>query len=256
MTPATHFLSRPDSHIRFSWWKRSNITCFSVGLRSTHDLTSVQNESALYNDIVVFDFQDTYRNLTIKTLTSLNWAVSTFNTLFILKADDDTVANVKKIISFLQRKINPNSEIILGDCVAGVPVDRNMTSKYYISYHDYPFRAWPPFCFGTGYVISSLAVRHLLALTNETRLYHLEDVSMGLLANKIPAVRILNVDRWRGISLNWNRCPRTFTFHDVRPEVAEMLWKRCMMGANNDGDVIPARRDVINFPREPFGGAP
>ena len=78
---------------------------------------------------------------------------------------------------------------------------------------------------------------------------------MGLLANKIPGVRILNVDRWRGISLDWNRCPRTFTFHDVTPEVAEMLWKRCMMGANSDGDVIPARRDVINFPREPFGDA-
>ena len=251
-----HLLTTFCSGLIHTYIFHCRIFKYSVGLRSTRDLTSVKNESVFYNDIVVLNFQDTYRNLTIKTLTSLHWAVNTFNTSFILKADDDTVANVRKIISLLQRKINPNSEIILGDCVAGVAVDRNMTSKYYISYHDYPFRAWPPFCFGTGYMISSLAVRHLLQLVNQTRLYHLEDVSMGLLANKVPGVRILNVDLWRGISLNWNRCQRTFTFHDVRPEVAEMLWKRCMMGANSDGDVIPARSDGINFPREPFGGAP
>ena len=199
----------------------------------------MQNESALYNDIVVFDFEDSYRNLTIKTLTSLHWAVKTFNTSFILKVDEDMVANVRDIISLLRRKITPDSEIILGDCVSGIPIERNMTSKYYISYHDYALGAWPPVCFGTGYVISSLAVRHLLTLTNETRLYHLEDVSIGLLANKIPSIGILNVKQWKGISLDRNRCPRTFTFHDVTPEVAEMLWKRCMMKPNSDGDVIP-----------------
>ena len=200
----------------------------------------MQKESDLYNDIVVFDFD--HQN--------------TFNTSFILKVDEDMVANVREIISLLHRKISPYSEIVLGDCVSGISVDRNVTSKYYISYHDYPFRAWPPFCFGTGYVISSLAVRHLLALTNETRLYHLEDVSIGLLANKIPGIGVLNVKQWKGISLDKNRCPRTFTFHDVTPEVAEMLWKRCMMGPHSNGDVIPTGRDVINFLREPFGVAP
>ena len=205
----------------------------------------------LHSDIVVFDFEDTYRNLTLKTLTSLHWAVNTFNTPFILKIDDDMVANVKEIIRLLKAKINPSSEIILGECLVNVPVIRNMTSKYYVNHHDYPFTAWPPFCFGTGYVISSFAVRHLLAVANDTRLCHLEDVSLGILARRVESVRILNVRKWKGITMETNTCPGTFTFHNVTPEAAETLWTRCMMGRKSGHDVIPNEHDVrITYQRQ------
>ena len=194
-------------------------------------MRSVQNEFTRNNDIVVFDFEDTYRNLTIKTLTSLHWAVHTFNTSYILKVDDDTFPNVNEILHFLQQRISPTSKVILGHCSGDNPVDRNKTSKYYVGFHDYPLREWPPFCFGTGYVISNLAVHRLLEFTKEPRLYHLEDVSLGLLARKVGNVEILNIDKWKGYSLDGkvHDCPDTYTFHNVGPDVMETMWKNCFM---------------------------
>ena len=226
----------------------------------------MQNESALYNDIVVFDFQDTYGNLTIKTLTSLHWAVNTFNTSsYIFKVDDDVFSYVGDLLKLLKNKMNKSGNFLLGDCESNTKVNRNPHSKVYVSFHDYPDVTWPTFCFGTAYVISSLAVRHLLALTNETRLYHMEDVSLGLLARKSKHTQLLDVGRWKSEQTgseqtgsehtgseqigsehtgNRNRCPRTYTYHSVDPATIETLWRRCGMNSSSRA-VIYTEDEII-----------
>ena len=213
----------------------------------------------MYNDIVVFDFQDAYRNLTIKTLTSLHWAVNTFNASYIFKVDDDVFPYVKDLLKLLKNRANKSGDFLMGDCENNTKVNRNPHSKVYVSFHDYPDVTWQTFCFGTAYVISSLAVRHLLALTNETRLYHMEDVSLGLLARKSKHTQLLDVGRWKseqtGIEYTGsehsgsektgsrNRCPRTFTYHSVNPVAMETIWRRCVM--NSSSRVVIYTEDEI-----------
>ena len=42
----------------------------------------LQEEAQLHDDIVVFDFLDTYVNLTIKTIVSLKWIFNVYKTYF------------------------------------------------------------------------------------------------------------------------------------------------------------------------------
>ena len=204
---------------------------------------------------MVFDFQDTYRNLTIKTLTSLHSAVNTFNTSYLLKVDDDVFPYVGDLLKLLKNRTNKSGNFLMGDCENNTNVNRNPESKVYVSYHDYPDVTWPPFCFGTAYVISSPAVRHLLALTNETRLYHMEDVSLGLLARKSKHTQLLDVGRWKSEHTgsaqtrsaentgseqtgnektgSRNKCPHTYTYHSVAPVTMEAIWRRCGMNSSS-----------------------
>ena len=218
------------------------------GRNSSDDLGTVQKESALYNDIVVFDFEDNYRNLTIKTLTSLHWVVNTFNTSFILKVDDDMFPYVGEILKLLKNRTNKTGNFLLGDCESHVKVNRKPHSKVYVSFHDYPNVTWPAFCFGTAYVISSLAVDHLLALTNETRLYHIEDVSLGLLASKSKDTQLLDVGRWKSEQTgSRNICPETYTSHSISPVTLETLWNTCVIKSNKR-TMIYTEGEVIRIP--------
>ena len=59
--------------------------------------TKLQEEAQFYNNIVVFDFLDTYVNLTIKTIVSLNWVFNSYNTDIFLKLDDDALLSVTNV---------------------------------------------------------------------------------------------------------------------------------------------------------------
>ena len=63
----------------------------------------VEAERKKFNDIIQTDFIDTYKNLTIKTITGLKWA-RTFcpNAKFILKTDHDAFVHVPNLIRYLK----------------------------------------------------------------------------------------------------------------------------------------------------------
>lgn len=51
-------------------------TVFLIGKSQNHTLqTKVDEEDAKYEDIVQFNYMDTYNNLTLKTISGLKWAV-------------------------------------------------------------------------------------------------------------------------------------------------------------------------------------
>ncbi|XP_076039159.1 uncharacterized protein LOC143024258 [Oratosquilla oratoria] len=63
----------------------------------------LQDEARNYNDIIMDNFQDSYKNLTLKTLASLHWLLQHCPKVpYILKIDDDVLLNVRA----LQRLLN------------------------------------------------------------------------------------------------------------------------------------------------------
>lgn len=83
--------------IRETWAKRGLFpqTRLVFMLGSTHNKTiqhKIELESQIYNDIVQQNFDDSYRNLTLKCIMSLEW-VSNYcpSAKYVLKTDDDVI---------------------------------------------------------------------------------------------------------------------------------------------------------------------
>ena len=57
-----------------------------------------------YKDILQIDFQDSYRNLTLKSMLSFRWAVDECSSFqYILKTDDDMIVNFDVLIDQLDQ---------------------------------------------------------------------------------------------------------------------------------------------------------
>jgi len=69
----------------------------------TSEVVSKYNEEKeVYNDFIKADFQDSYRNLTLKTVHMLDWVQSyCSHAKFFMKTDDDVFLNVPAILNFL-----------------------------------------------------------------------------------------------------------------------------------------------------------
>lgn len=58
----------------------------------------------LYDDLIVASFVDSYDNLTLKTMASLEWIDNYCNqSEYILKTDDDMFINVPNLLSFIDK---------------------------------------------------------------------------------------------------------------------------------------------------------
>ena len=163
--------------------------------------TKLQEEAQLYNDIVVFDFLDTYLNLTIKTIVSLNWVFKAYNTDIFLKVDDDVLLNVMDVHHTLSKHIHSNrsghpENAIAGRCYSGVRVIRNLQHKWGVSRKAYSPSTYPSYCIGLSYALTRSAVSTLLNQTHNTPLIHLEDVSIGILAQKGRNIKLISIPNW------------------------------------------------------------
>ena len=163
--------------------------------------TKLYEEARIYDDIVVFDFLDTYRNLTTKTIVSLNWVFNAYNTGVFLKLDDDALFNVTDVHQTVSKHLN-NSEsegphnTILGRCFSGVPVNRNLKHKWGVSKEAYSSPTFPRYCKGLCYAITRSAIPLLLNQTHNTTFIHIEDVTVGILAQKAGNIKLIYINNW------------------------------------------------------------
>ena len=195
--------------------------------------TALHEEAQLYDDLVVFDFWDTYPYLTIKTIVSLNWVFNVYKSNIYLKVDDDALFNVTDVYQTVLRYLHNNTGHIgvLGYCRSGLPVRRDLQHKWGVSKEAYSPPTYPRFCFGHSYALTRSAVSLLLKQTHNTPLIHLEDVSVGLLAQKAGNINLINIYNWLAegnlMDDNLQDYRKYHTIHtgQGRIEEVEKLWK-------------------------------
>ncbi|XP_008580051.1 PREDICTED: beta-1,3-galactosyltransferase 4 [Galeopterus variegatus] len=174
-------------------------------------------ESAAQGDILQAAFQDSYRNLTLKTLSGLNWANKHCPMArYILKTDDDVYVNVPELVSELvlrggrweqwERVMEPQKEAAIGDEKPGgqalggeaVPLlylgrvhwrvnpSRTPGGRHCVSEEQWPhtWGPFPPYASGTGYVLSASAVQLILKVASRAPPLPLEDVFVGVSARR------------------------------------------------------------------------
>ncbi|KAM7147032.1 UDP-GlcNAc:betaGal beta-1,3-N-acetylglucosaminyltransferase 9 isoform 1-T2 [Macrochelys suwanniensis] len=152
----------------------------------------VHQESLMYQDILLWDFLDTFFNLTLKEIHFLNWADEFCSSVkFIFKGDADVFVNVENIIDFLERH-DPAEDLFVGDIIYNAHPIRVQKSKYYIPETMYGLGTYPLYAGGGGFLLSSCTMKKLFQACKEVELFPIDDVFLGMCLQRISLKPVLH----------------------------------------------------------------
>uniref|UniRef100_A0AAZ3PU79 Hexosyltransferase n=2 Tax=Oncorhynchus tshawytscha TaxID=74940 RepID=A0AAZ3PU79_ONCTS len=89
-------------------------------------------ESHTFGDILLWDFDDTFFNLTLKETHFLQWVNdSCSNVQFIFKGDADVYVNIENILEMVKGQ-KPDKDLFVGDIIHHARPIRRHSSKYFV----------------------------------------------------------------------------------------------------------------------------
>lgn len=141
-------------------------------------------EFNIFQDILIGDFQDSYRNLTLKTLSGLKYAsLYCSQARYVMKVDDDTLINFKTLVDTLTR--SPKEDFITGYVCSRCRPMRDQNHKWYLSLQEYPRPFYPDYLKGPAYVMSGDLPAKIISMSLKTSLFLWEDVYIGIILEKL-----------------------------------------------------------------------
>nr|XP_019957732.1 PREDICTED: UDP-GlcNAc:betaGal beta-1,3-N-acetylglucosaminyltransferase 9 [Paralichthys olivaceus] len=137
-------------------------------------------ESQTFRDILLWDFEDTFFNLTLKETHFLKWVNSSCPQVkFIFKGDADVYVNVENILEMLQGQ-KPDEDLFVGDIIIHAKPIRRRSSKYYVPEFVYGGGLYPNYAGGGGFVMSGHTARRLSSACQQVELFPIDDVFLGM----------------------------------------------------------------------------
>ncbi|TSK28118.1 N-acetyllactosaminide beta-1,3-N-acetylglucosaminyltransferase 2 [Bagarius yarrelli] len=160
----------------------------------------IKEESKMYGDIIMWDFMDTFFNLTLKDILFWNWFPKHCqNARFVFKGDDDVFVRTPAVLDYLedQEKLifkkhghfKKIEDFIVGDIItAAVPL-RSETNKYFIPDSFYK-GIYPTYPGGGGVIYSGALVPKLLQISRRVHLFPIDDVYLGMCLQRLGVIPI------------------------------------------------------------------
>jgi hypothetical protein len=137
-----------------------------------HDI--IRNESDIYRDVIQENFQESYANLTIKSVMALKWTTEYCpGATYIMKSDDDMIINIPAILDFLE----DNKELentLIGALNGKSRVYR--AGRWGVSRKSFPFTFYPPYMAGNAYLMPGKLAIKLYEISKYVPLIKIEDV--------------------------------------------------------------------------------
>ncbi|XP_075152150.1 uncharacterized protein LOC142226142 [Haematobia irritans] len=221
--------------IRQTWGhfgtRRDVSTAFVLG-RTTNATISeaLTQENMIYGDLIRGHFIDSYNNLTLKTLSSLEWVDQHCpKTKYILKTDDDMFINVPKLLQFLDAH-SKDKRVIYGRLAKKWKPIRNKKSKYYISTGQFNAAVFPPFTTGPAYVLTSDIVHELYQKSLEQVYLKLEDVFTTGIVAQLLGIKRVHVNEFLNRRIAFNPCNirKSISVHMIKANEQFDLWKKLL----------------------------
>ena len=166
-------------------WER--VFVIGKALSAEHS-EEIRQEAAFFEDILVLNMTDSYKNLVIKILSEMLWSLIHVNPRFILKTDDDVYVRVPRLLSWLDNYANNNyagDKLYGGFVIGDGEVRRGEKRKNRVARDCLAKDFYPPYCTGAFYVLSTDILPSLLKAVERRPAFPVEDAYMGILAQEI-----------------------------------------------------------------------
>ncbi|NXQ60132.1 B3GL1 acetylgalactosaminyltransferase, partial [Anthoscopus minutus] len=218
---------------RDSWWGQRILTLFLLGQDAQREdgaaALSVEDESILYGDIIRQDFMDTYDNLTLKTIMAFQW-LSEFcsNARFFMKTDTDVFINTANLVKLLLQ-LNSSENVFTGYPLIGNLPYRGLDRKRFISYEEYPFKLYPPYCSGLGYILDGKLALKAYELMGHVKPLKFEDVYVGICLNilKVNVTVPEDAEQFFLYKISFDTCKyrHLIAVHGLTPSELVQFWQ-------------------------------
>ncbi|XP_067132952.1 beta-1,3-galactosyltransferase 5-like [Centruroides vittatus] len=157
---------------------------FGLGLAGDpRALENISRESYRYDDILQENFSESFRNLALKSVMGLKWAVTHCPEAdYFMKTDDDLLIHVPNLLKVLKKYSPEYRNIIchknrvrrilrkeLGERIPPA------YGKYMVTDRDLPGQFFPPYCAGMGYVFPQQVAKDLYQAALVTPYFFIED---------------------------------------------------------------------------------
>ncbi|XP_062972045.1 N-acetyllactosaminide beta-1,3-N-acetylglucosaminyltransferase 2 [Elgaria multicarinata webbii] len=183
--------------IRESWGKETRsgditiVRVFLLGQTPSEDhypdlSDMLKFESDTHQDILLWNFRDTFFNLTLKEVLFLKWVSNTCpDTQFIFKGDDDVFVNTHQILDYLKSLTKEKAkDLFIGDVIQDAGPHRDKRVKYFIPENIYD-GSYPPYAGGGGFLYSGDLALRLTNISDRVLLYPIDDVYIGMCLQKL-----------------------------------------------------------------------
>lgn len=232
--------SEPRQVIRSTWAAREGPAppqwqaVFLVGQTADAGAArEIQREQQAFGDLLVGNYLDAYRNLTLKVMHGLKWAAERCRPRYVLKTDDDCFVNTAWLPAFLQEHNRVRAGLYAGSLFSREKrqVIREPSSKWYVSRQDYRPEEYPPYASGIGYLLSLDAAQRLLGAAERVRPIPVEDAYVGILAEE-AGIRVQASARFAKHNVHWQVCNYRYllVIHHLSPR-EQAAAKRSMLQA-------------------------
>ncbi|KAL4641428.1 N-acetyllactosaminide beta-1,3-N-acetylglucosaminyltransferase 2 isoform X1 [Arapaima gigas] len=146
----------------------------------------IQQESSVHKDLLIWDYRDTFFNLTIKDVLFQEWiGLRCPEVSFIFKGDDDVFVNTYQVLDFLNGLTPAQAKnLFVGDLITNAGPHRDKKVKYFIPESVF-VGVYPPYAGGGGYLYSGDLALRLRAVSHKVTLYPIDDVYTGMCLRKL-----------------------------------------------------------------------
>ncbi|XP_013061901.2 beta-1,3-galactosyltransferase 5-like [Biomphalaria glabrata] len=173
------------------------------------DKEAVSAESATHGDILYLDMMESYRNLTLKVVSSLYWVkVTCPGVRFVAKVDVDTFVNVPLLVDTLLVE-----EIKLNFAILGYVYKKEKSvvlreGAWAVSESLFPGPYYPVYASGCAYILSQEVVSKIVEAAPYIPMLPVEDVFLTGIMRHVIQCQLFSLDHYftHKLDLKWSVC--------------------------------------------------